>query len=184
MGNFVVSLSKMLEIDVASLAFVVALTSTAIAGIIDLRRCYIPNWLTLGLIVSGLLFHVLMPGGRGWVFSLAGFGFGFAVLLPLFVRGGVGGADVKLLAGIGSWVGIHDVMAIFLVFGFLTGVYALSLIVFTEERGGVLRRIANRTSSSERIDEVVAQDPTERKRRVIPMAPAMAIAILVLAVVP
>lgn len=184
MGSTVETLGKMLEIDVASFAFAVALMSTTIAGIIDVRRCYIPNWLTLGLIVSGLLFHLVMPNGRGWVFSMAGFGFGFAVLLPLFVRGGVGGADVKLLAGIGSWVGMHDVMAIFLVFGFLTGVYATSLVLFTQERGNVLRRIANGASMPERIDEVVAQDPGERKRRVIPMAPAMAIAIMVLAVVP
>jgi Flp pilus assembly protein protease CpaA len=108
-------------------------------------------------------------------------GFGVVVLLPLFILGGVGAGDVKLLSGIGSWVGFHDVVAIFLVFGTLMGLYSAFVLV-----GERHREVSHRTGfpipfSTERIEQVVAQDPSQRRRSIVPMAPFMAIAIVMLA---
>jgi len=110
--------------------------------------------------------------------------FGFAVLLPLFMLGGMGAADVKLLAGIGAWLGIHDVVAVFMVFGVLTGLYSAVLLLFTQERWNVLRRIKTGAAPQPTLEDVVRQDSSQRKRRVIPMAPVMAFSLLVLALVP
>ena len=41
--------------------------------------------------------------GLGW--SLVGTIVGLALLLPLYAIGGMGAGDVKLLAGVGAWVG-------------------------------------------------------------------------------
>ena len=110
--------------------------------------------------------------------------FGFGVLLPFFILGGMGAADVKLLAGIGAWVGIHDVIAIFLVFGTLMGLYSIAASAF-HGRGTIDVKTADNplviVPASRR---GVAQDPAVRNRRVVPMAPAMAIAIVLLALLP
>jgi len=52
---------------------------------------------------------VLSPGQ-----ALAGLGVGFAIPFVLFALGALGGGDVKLLAGIGAWIGVAGVIQVFL----------------------------------------------------------------------
>jgi prepilin peptidase CpaA len=84
-----------------------------VAAVIDVRQRRIPNWLTFGLILSGLARAAAfgIPGGPAN--ALAGLLAGAAVPLVLFILGALGGGDVKLLAGIGAWVGPRDAFLIF-----------------------------------------------------------------------
>ena len=54
---------------------------------------------------AGLLYSGVMHGWEGLSFSLIGAGAGLLCLLPLYAVGGMGAGDVKLMAGMGSFVG-------------------------------------------------------------------------------
>jgi prepilin peptidase CpaA len=86
-----------------------------VAAAIDVRQRRIPNWLTFGLILSGLARGMVFSGGDGLFHATAGMFAGAFIPFILFVLGALGGGDVKLLAGIGAWVGPTEALAIFLV---------------------------------------------------------------------
>lgn len=73
----------------------------------DFRTRKIRNWLTLTLIVSGLARSYVGDGamqvtpGQAWL----GFAVGFIIPFALFALGAIGGGDVKLIAGVGAWLG-------------------------------------------------------------------------------
>jgi prepilin peptidase CpaA len=80
----------------------------------DVRTRRIPNWLTLGLMGSGLAqsfssLHTVTPGQ-----SLCGLAAGFGLPLLLFALNALGGGDVKLLSGVGAWLGASMVFHAFL----------------------------------------------------------------------
>jgi prepilin peptidase CpaA len=83
------------------------------AAVEDFRTRRIRNWLTFSMMLSGflqtfLLINHLTPGQ-----SALGFAVGFGLPLVLFVLGAIGGGDVKLLAGVGAWLGAVAVFKVF-----------------------------------------------------------------------
>ena len=89
------------------------LTMLIVAAVIDARRRRIPNWLTLTLMICGIAqsftaAHTVGPGA-----ALLGIFGGFALMLGQFALGGLGGGDVKLLMGVGAWVGPLPLLAVF-----------------------------------------------------------------------
>ena len=86
----------------------------SIAVFIDVRSRRIPNWLTVSAFVLGLLFNIAVGGLPGLWLSLGGFAVGFGTLLILWLIGGGGGGDVKLMGAVGSWVGAVPTLMIFL----------------------------------------------------------------------
>ena len=105
------------------LGCIAALTLAAI--VTDLRARRIPNWLTVTGLVTAIVFHGATAGWDGLKFSLGGFAVGFGVLFVLWVIGGGGGGDVKLMGAIGAWMGATSTFAIFL----LSTVFALLCIL-------------------------------------------------------
>lgn len=86
------------------------------AAVTDLRTRRIPNWLNGLVAVTGFVQCLsweqsLAPG---WL-SLAGFGVGILLNLPLWLLGLRGGGDLKLFAGVGAWLGPVNVVAVFIV---------------------------------------------------------------------
>ena len=75
------------------------------AAIIDGLKLKVPNWLTFHLVLGGLAFSTWHAGFPGLISSLEGAVIGLALLIPLYAIGGMGAGDVKLLAGIGAWIG-------------------------------------------------------------------------------
>ena len=87
-------------------------------ALIDWETFLIPDELSVGLFVSGLLFSPINPyfaGGQAWTavgWSLRGAAAGFAMAWSIaalgeaaFKKEALGGGDVKLLAGVGAWAG-------------------------------------------------------------------------------
>jgi prepilin peptidase CpaA len=95
------------------LAFAPLMALLVWAAIEDLRTRRIRNWLTFSLIFTGILQSFI--GHNGISPGTAGLGLlvGFALPLALFALGALGGGDVKLLAGVGAWLGPAPVFEVF-----------------------------------------------------------------------
>lgn len=83
------------------------------AAVVDARTRRIPNVLTVSLAVMGLVQSFLPTHTVGPLQSAGGLGLGFGLTFILFALGALGGGDVKLLAGVGAWVGVWGVAQVF-----------------------------------------------------------------------
>jgi prepilin peptidase CpaA len=79
-----------------------------VAAWIDGTKLKVPNRVTFPLIIGGWVYSTWFFGWEGLGFSLLGTAVGLALLLPAYSIGGMGAGDVKLLAGVGAWVGATD----------------------------------------------------------------------------
>ena len=76
-----------------------------VAAWIDGKELRVPNWITFPMVISGLIYTTAVGGWGGLGFGLWGMTVGLLTLLPLYAVGGMGAGDVKLMAGIGAWLG-------------------------------------------------------------------------------
>lgn len=105
-------------------------TALVVAAAIDGWKLKVPNWLTYPLIVSGWVYSGLALGWEGLGYSLAGTVAGLALLMPLYAIGGMGAGDVKLLAGVGAWVGTIITAYSFCLSAVIGGVIAVGMVLW------------------------------------------------------
>lgn len=103
-------------------AQIVLASAVLLAAALDLWKREIPNWLTLGAILAGLL---LNP----WRTSLGGLGLAALIFLPIFYMRWLGGGDVKLMGAVGALAGPANLLMIFVLDSILGGLVALAAIV-------------------------------------------------------
>jgi prepilin peptidase CpaA len=84
---------------------IVAAVVGSAAVIDDLTRRQIANWIPALAFCSGLILKSTQSGWRGAGASLLGTLAGAAVFLAFYLAGGMGGGDVKLMAGFGALLG-------------------------------------------------------------------------------
>jgi prepilin peptidase CpaA len=101
------------------------------AAIIDGLKLRVPNWLTFHMILGGLAYAAWSHGGAGFLWALAGTAVGLSVLLPLYAIGGMGAGDVKLMAGVGAWVGPLITFWAFVTSAAVGGVMALAMVAWS-----------------------------------------------------
>ena len=113
-----------------------------ILSVIDLQLMIIPDRFSLGLIVLGLLFAWCNPNFEGvwWqkeLWSLCGAGVGLIGVLAIALLGtwifgkeAMGGGDVKLMAGVGAFVGWKGVITTVMMGSFFGLLYAIVLMIF------------------------------------------------------
>ena len=106
-----------------------------IAAFTDLKSRRIPNWLTMPALPVGLLAQTVYGDGF-WQGLLGALG-GFAALFALFVAGAGGAGDVKLFTVVGSFVGIRNLVTVFVLVALIGGVAA----VVVSLRAGALTRV-------------------------------------------
>jgi len=77
----------------------------------DLARRQIANWIPAAALAGGLGWQIGQHGlWLGTGYALAGAGVGFLVFLIFYLMGGMGGGDVKLMAGFGALLGLPGVL--------------------------------------------------------------------------
>lgn len=102
---------------------------TVAALVSDLRQRRIPNALTVTAFGLALAFHVCFSGWAGLKFAAGGFAVGFGVMFVLWLVGGGGGGDVKLMGAVGAWLGAVSTMMLFLGSVFVAVVMTAGILV-------------------------------------------------------
>ncbi len=81
------------------------LAINVIACVTDVRSRRIPNWLTFGAAAAAIGSYLIMGGPRAAGASVFGWAVGVLLFAPVFLVGGLGAGDVKLVGAIGAWLG-------------------------------------------------------------------------------
>jgi prepilin peptidase CpaA len=150
------------------LFYVAAVASfTMVAAISDLRTRRLPNWLTVPAFVAGVLMHTAVNGLAGLGFSLLGFATGFSLLLVLWLTGGGGGGDVKLMGALGAWLGVSLTLGVFLISALLAAVATVAVLLagMLSHGFGFVQRRYLAAGSASRPTSRNAAGPEERRRR-------------------
>jgi len=165
---------------------VIVVAFTAVAAVTDFRTKRLPNWLTVPCFATGLVFHAALGAYHGgltgaWqalLWSLGGFAVGFGILLGLWLIGGGGAGDVKLMGALGAWLGWKGTMYVFVISTCLVMVFAmLSLASQMIGRGmGFVRRryLTPLDGSAKTSDE--ARVAMKTRRRLLPYGVPVALA--------
>ena len=98
------------------------------AAIEDLARRTVSNWTSIAALAAGLLCQTLAGGWKGLGIAVLGAIAGFAVFLIFYILGGMGGGDVKLMAGFGAVLGVSHVLEAAFWTALAGGVIALAVI--------------------------------------------------------
>jgi prepilin peptidase CpaA len=117
-----------------------ALVLCAVASALDVKSGRIPNILTLGAALAGLVVAAALEGLSGLGHATAGWAVGCVLFLPFFLLGGMGAGDVKLLAAVGAWLGPSAILFVALYAGLAGGVMA---VIVSVTRGYIKQLFTN-----------------------------------------
>ena len=95
------SISEWTPAVIVLIVFAVLLVSS----VTDIAWHRIPNLLLIPALLAALMLRFAVNGLDGLVSALGGLAVGTAFLLPLYVLGGMGAGDAKLLGVIGAYLG-------------------------------------------------------------------------------
>ena len=174
----------------SSLPIFVVVIAVVIAALTDIRTYRVHNLVTLPLLVSGLIYHGVVGGSAGLIMSAYGAMIGLGLLFLFFLLGGMGGGDVKLLAGIGAWLGWQFTVVVLAIASIAAGIYALIFAVITgriRETWAKFQILWFRVSSvgrhfaaEDRVELILAN--SDKQGRVVPFAAMMAVGVFVVVI--
>lgn len=126
-----------------------ALLTVGVAAAFDLKSRRIPNRLTGPAMLAGLLLNFCSGGGRALLASFGALLLCGMVFLVFHLAGGMGAGDVKLIAALGSILGLSRSPALLLLTALSGGVLALAYTLYRgrlrETCGNVLALAAHHT---------------------------------------
>jgi prepilin peptidase CpaA len=164
----------------------VVLAAVVVSAVTDVWKFKVHNVLTFPLLIGGLLFHGIMQGPLGLSGSLLGAAFGFCILIGIYILGGMGAGDVKLMTAVGAWLGLELTFYVFVASSLAAGIYAIALIVFHHRvaetwfnvkiAGYRLAALGRFLGTEQRVEAAVAQ--SDRRGRIIPFAAMIAFGVV------
>lgn len=123
--------------EVGCIIFIFLMIVVSVAVVMDLLFDKIYNEWILISIMTGLSCSVWKGGGEGLLMSLLTMTIPLIVLYPLFMIGGLGAGDIKLLAAVGCFLTVRGIV-ITIGLSFLTGA-VISLLKMLAERNFLQR---------------------------------------------
>jgi prepilin peptidase CpaA len=127
--------------DLDRIFMLTALACALIGAACDIRSRRIPNWLTGTSILLGLALHLSL---QGWIAlgtaALAG-AIGGGIFLLVYLGGGMGAGDVKLMAAVSVLAGLGHVREVLVATTLLGGVFAVVFAVFRGRFKAVLANV-------------------------------------------
>lgn len=136
------------------------------ATVDDLMRRRISNWIPVAALAAGLGWQMRQHGWRGGVDALEGATTGFAVFLIFYLLGGMGGGDIKLMAGFGALLGASQVLWAALLTAIVGGLLALGVVAVRS----VVKAARKLSGSQDRLSNGAGDES-------IPYAPAIALGV-------
>jgi len=119
-----------------------ALTVATVGAVKDFRGHRIPNWLTYSGLIAALVARIGLGGWTELRGGLAGMLFAGGIFFLLFLLGGMGGGDVKLMAAVGAWVGLAQVGILLVVSAIAGGLLAAGYVLVHKKMFESLRNVA------------------------------------------
>lgn len=135
------ALAQLATPDLADARLALLVVLLMLAAFIDVRTFRIPNWLTYGGAVIGLAFgaaiqwRLLGPlwALDGFLWSLGGLAAGLALMLPMYALHVMGAGDVKLMAMVGAFLGLGQIVPAVLCVFVTGGVAAVVYVLFRRQ---------------------------------------------------
>lgn len=167
------------QLEISSMLMIVCVSLfTAVAAFTDLRTRRIPNKLTLPAFLLGVVFqlayHHEVPQ---LIDTAAGFAVGFGTLFILWLIGGGGGGDAKLMGAVSVWLGFQQTLAVLVLSTVFVCIGTFAVIVYSTFKRGASKTkdkyVATTLGASDRKEETVAQ---RQKRRIMTYALPVALA--------
>ena len=121
------------EVSVSHGAIVLLLLLLVVAAGIDMQQHRIPNVLSLGGIVLGILLQGWASGFSGAIAGVGGAAVGIGVFLPFYLAHGMGAGDVRLMGTAGAFLGPKYAL---LATGLSLGAGGVLAIIILVTRGG------------------------------------------------
>ncbi|MFW6125351.1 MAG: A24 family peptidase, partial [Pirellulales bacterium] len=140
--------------------------------------------LTVPALGAAILYHAVVGGWQGVGTAMGGFATGFGVLLVLWLIGGAGAGDVKLMGALGAWLGARLTLWAVLLSAFVVAVSAAAYLVYSIARFGaatVRERFGAGTEKAKSTPPAANREPEgeppilARRRRSIPYALPLAV---------
>jgi prepilin peptidase CpaA len=100
------------------------------AAYYDIRWRRIPNKLTYTTILAGVALHVLNGGLYGLKIALLGLVIGGGLFLLVYLIGGMGAGDVKMMGGVGSCLGSQAIIPAIIFTVFIGGIMAILTLIY------------------------------------------------------
>ena len=135
------------------------------ATVDDLARRQIANWIPAAALAGGFGWQIGQDGWMGAVHALAGAATGFVDFLAFYLLGGMGGGDVKLMAGFGALLGTGRLIEAALWTAGVGGLLALGVVTY--------QAVRRRFGSGKTIQTAKEKERGES----IPYAPAITIGV-------
>lgn len=129
--------------DYRTLSFIVSAVVVLVAAAIDAREHRIPNWLVGPCLLTGLLLRWAIEGRGGLWDSLAAISLALLATVPLYLLGGLGMGDCKLLAAVGAWLGLYQMVYVLFGTALAGGILA---ILFASRKGQLARALRSALS--------------------------------------
>ena len=139
------------------------------AMIDDLARRQIANWIPLSALAAGFGWQIGQSGWNGFLYAGIGAVAGFAVFLVFYLLGGMGGGDVKLMAGFGALLGFRQL---------------ITAALFTAAVGGLIAVTVLGVRGIRRILGAATKHDKDQDQDSIPYAPAIALGVWLSLLVP
>ena len=144
----------------------VAIVVGIAATVEDLAHRQISNWICGAALAAGLTLHIISEGWRGGLSAVLGAAAGFGIFILFYLLGGMGGGDVKLMAGFGAVLGPQRLLEAALWTAACGGILAMLAIAYSALRACLRNSFGNAGNRT----AAAARKPLQA----IPYAPAIA----------